>query len=493
MANISESKPNVLERLGIMPGQQQEPTTSPLLGSIANNPFIAPLLSTTMMNIGDAINQAKNADKNTSFYKQNYETGGMVKANVEGGEAYEDPNGNVGMFKGPKHEQGGIDKDLEKGTKIYSKSLSVDGQDMASRKLKREKALKRIEKFIGKGDNVGKNTLARMKMISQIEEAQDMAMQEMAKNIYSTGGRAMYKYGSEVGEFDFANEQGSPIGNLGTMMSGISPLIASVANRMQDKPNINPYQNYGIEAKKAMEGTETSLKMATNEMLKDADVSENEMMNSNRNNSRSLNVMRSLDLNSISKANDYKSKLMAAYAERLSSIGLSKAQILNQIDQTFGTGEQYRTEADIQDRDKFYSSIGQNMSRIGTSLQHLAGNVNKKNMAQQAQKDVANTRRFQRGQTTNQSSTVPADNQLPISSDYLENLTRQTESGLGFEVPNMNEIWRRNAGKTFSQPQVNKTVKSNKNLMFDEPATMDEWYALIDKYALIDEMKNKKR
>jgi hypothetical protein len=115
-----------------------------------------------------------------------YAQGGQVPQNipveVEGQEMYEMPNGQMGEFEGPSHENGGIPVALPEGTKVYSDRLKVNGKTMAVRKDKREANIAKLEKLLGKSphDKFLRQSLERQKETAALEEQSDMAMQEQA-------------------------------------------------------------------------------------------------------------------------------------------------------------------------------------------------------------------------------------------------------------------------------------------------------------------------
>jgi hypothetical protein len=126
-----------------------------------------------------------------------YAQGGQVPQNVpvevEGEEMYEMPNGQVGEFSGPKHENGGIPIELPEGTKIYSDRLTINGKTMAERKDKREKNISKLERLLSKNpqDKFIKSALQREKETFQQEEQQDMMVQEQMNNAQQQTEQAM--------------------------------------------------------------------------------------------------------------------------------------------------------------------------------------------------------------------------------------------------------------------------------------------------------------
>lgn len=132
--------------------------------------------------------------------------GGKVKGvpvEVEGKEVGETPDGQIIDFKGPSHENGGIDINLPEGTEIFSKRIKVGGKTMAERKLAREKKTNTLEKLLGKSENdiVLKNSLKRTKINNSKEEEKDQKLQDMISNMkqltefaYGTGKEGVQSF-----------------------------------------------------------------------------------------------------------------------------------------------------------------------------------------------------------------------------------------------------------------------------------------------------------
>jgi hypothetical protein len=133
---------------------------------------------------------------------------------VEGGEAYETPQGQSGTFEGPSHEEGGIDgqvgEDIPQGTKIYSDRLKREGKTMAERKEAREAKQKSLMNLMEKNPNKAmKNTVMRKMKSLQQEDMADLQHQEMVQSLatatrafqfaYGTGYRGVQKYADGTG------------------------------------------------------------------------------------------------------------------------------------------------------------------------------------------------------------------------------------------------------------------------------------------------------
>lgn len=111
--------------------------------------------------------------------------GGNVPVEVEGGEIYETPEGDVGQFHGPSHEEGGIPTELPQGTSIYSVRNGVGNNTMADRKKSRERrynsALAAVQR--NPTDPIARKTLSRILQVNQQQDAQDMAIQNTMHQI----------------------------------------------------------------------------------------------------------------------------------------------------------------------------------------------------------------------------------------------------------------------------------------------------------------------
>ena len=114
-------------------------------------------------------------------------TGGVaqqVPVNLEHGEVY-DTGDSIKRVQGKTHENGGENRAVPEGTKVFSERISIDGKTMAQRKVDRERNLKRIAKVFDKnpGDFINQNTLKRTLAKTKMQEAADLAVQETAKQV----------------------------------------------------------------------------------------------------------------------------------------------------------------------------------------------------------------------------------------------------------------------------------------------------------------------
>ena len=158
-------------------------------GSLGENPSG---LEKALFNNKDSIIGALNILGGSSQFAK----GGTVnnpRVEVEGQEVAELPNGQVGEFQGPSHEDGGIKMNLPEGTDIYSKRIKVEGKTMAERKLSREKKIKTLEKLIEKNplDKTLRQTLKKIQENNTFLDEKDMLIQNTLHS-YNQGIKRAY-------------------------------------------------------------------------------------------------------------------------------------------------------------------------------------------------------------------------------------------------------------------------------------------------------------
>ena len=158
-------------------------------GSLGENPSG---LEKALFNNKDSIIGALNILGGSSQFAK----GGTVnnpKVEVEGQEVAELPNGQVGEFKGPSHEEGGIKMNLPEGTDIYSKRIKVEGKTMAERKLSRERKIKALERLIEKNplDKTLRETLKKVQENNDFLDEKDMLIQNTLHS-YNQGIKRAY-------------------------------------------------------------------------------------------------------------------------------------------------------------------------------------------------------------------------------------------------------------------------------------------------------------
>ena len=158
-------------------------------GSLGENPSG---LEKALFNNKDSIIGALNILGGSSQFAKGG-TIGNPKVEVEGQEVAELPNGQVGEFQGPSHEDGGIKMNLPEGTDIYSKRIKVEGKTMAERKLARERKIESLMKLIEKNplDKTLKQTLKKVQENNDFLDEKDMLIQNTLHS-YNQGIKRAY-------------------------------------------------------------------------------------------------------------------------------------------------------------------------------------------------------------------------------------------------------------------------------------------------------------
>ena len=359
-----------------------------------------------------------------------------IPVEVEGNEVGELPNGQMMQFNGPSHENGGIPVSLPEGTGIYSDRVSIDGKTMAKRKVQRERTKTNLEKKISEGDYVAKSTLDRYMLTSSKEEQLDMSIQQLLNqqdkssvdrkakwgdlvvttdkdNIdtdtswtdgindvsdgvdisgklkskpidYSGAGMSSESKGKNPQDnskfwsniFDSTPTVGDLVGMYGNLHSAYAGKKNTLANRLGDTPNINPYEQYGKEGLKTLDESRDFIKQAGDMQRSEIGLSRNTAMKQNRETARSINTMRALDLATQANADRLDMNTYQSEVSQLANMMGKKADLQNQRDSFVMKGEQERDLADRQDRDSFYNSLVKDEQSIGQGLTVLGGSVN---------------------------------------------------------------------------------------------------------------------
>lgn len=177
-----------------------------------------------------------------------------------------------------------------------------------------------------------------------------------------------------------ASGTGMPIGNIvgtiGTAVNAVAPLITTLANRRQDKPNINPYLGYGIDALATNTEQQDLVNIQKQASVASQKVAANTAKMRNRNSAQGIGTQRALD-----SVTDLQSGLQAAqvdatYANQLNSVLGQRGQLQNMRDEAVARGEYQRDLGDRQDADQFYSNLNQDLGNFGTSVQSFGRNLN---------------------------------------------------------------------------------------------------------------------
>lgn len=342
-----------------------------------------------------------------------YATGGNVShrnIEVEGQEMFELPTGEVGQFRGPSHEDGGIDVNVPVGTDIYSKRIKgPDGKTMATRKKERTSLEERITKKLSKnpGDTLSKRTVERMFLGIDLQEEQDLQVMQTefdkqnATESFSTGGpvnstginyKDLWQQMYDQGMFDQGMSDSEPV-NLGTAIISASnkawkpappptmptttetkrgfdgfgltagDMLGTAGNVLKANqaykdtlgeisgsiPNVNSYENFGQKALDTLQGNQAMLQQMYDNQTRGLRSRTQASMAQNRATARGVNTMRAGDLANIQAENQAQTQIDAANTQANLANNAAIAQQQNTMDQAVMTGEAQKRLADQQD------------------------------------------------------------------------------------------------------------------------------------------------
>ena len=313
------------------------------------------------------------------------------KVEVEGGEVFETQSGKTGEFKGPSHEEGGIDVNLLEPTNIFSDKIFRDGVSMAERKKAREKKLAKIEKKLIENpyDKITKKTYERTKSSFDKEEFKDLQTQQLIGTLMGSSSDSV-GLKAEFGLFDWFGNMFNPEeddGNLnktfgdllslgGNIFSGVAPLLNTLKNRAGDTPNINAYKDFGKDALKANDEAKNYIEGVRNNALKDVDRSNLGAKRKARQSSRSVNTQRATDLIIDQSSNQAKESVYDNFAKQMMQLFSQESQLENQQDAYVMKGEETRDEKDRLDRDAFFTNKAQNLATLGQAIQQTGKDLN---------------------------------------------------------------------------------------------------------------------
>ena len=178
---------------------------------------------------------------------------------------------------------------------------------------------------------------------------------------------------SNLGDFTF----GDMIGMTGSFMGMTAPTITTLANRLGDRKNVSFFKQYGDRGLRTNTEQAQNLKALTDEYLKDIDLYSNAQVKRNRQSARTVNVQRALD--TVSHMQELKSResITRDLMQSLNQLMAQRSQLQNMQDKVKMSAEQQADLANRQDRDTFYTNIGQDFNTAATYMQKMGADINK--------------------------------------------------------------------------------------------------------------------
>ena len=162
-----------------------------------------------------------------------------------------------------------------------------------------------------------------------------------------------------------------PLSTAGVITSGVSPLVATILNRLGDKENINFYANYGRDAERALDAAERGIAGGRDRGFEENRLAQNLRARQARNAARSSNVMQAMQQAALTSGMKANEQLTGQYQNALRTLLGNRAQFEQAQDQAVMRGREAAFTADVKDRDQFYTNLASNLANVGSMFQTL--------------------------------------------------------------------------------------------------------------------------
>jgi len=159
-------------------------------------------------------------------------------------------------------------------------------------------------------------------------------------------------------------------------MAGTMPMNNTLKNRASDTPNINAFADYGKDTLNKMDEMKSEIQSITDNQLQDAELTRGSSITRNRNSARGINTQRALDLVTDAGINQGRRSIMNQGADRLMQLLGQEASFLAQKDNVVMSGDQAKDLADRQDKDNFYSQMGQDIAGLIQATRQTGKDLN---------------------------------------------------------------------------------------------------------------------
>lgn len=167
----------------------------------------------------------------------------------------------------------------------------------------------------------------------------------------------------------------------GALKSAIDLKKNVLENRAGDKPNINPYLNYGQDALRTVEEMFNMQEIQKDYALHDAELSRNASVSRNSNSARSINTLNALNLATDQQFNDASGKIYANNAAALQKMMGVKADLQRDIDSNVMRGAADKDMNDRRDRDAFYQNMNEVIKNSGQTAETIGSYLNQMKQA----------------------------------------------------------------------------------------------------------------
>jgi len=169
---------------------------------------------------------------------------------------------------------------------------------------------------------------------------------------------------------------GDALSIAGNLVSSFAPYLNTLRNRATDTPNINAFENFGIDGMEKLASIEPYIQQIRDSKLRDAELAKTGALKRGRAGARGINQMRAMDLGIEQQAMAGERAIYDSFAAQMMGLLGQQAQAEFTQDQVVMQGEQQRDLNDRMDSDNFASQLAQNIVGIGTGLQETGKDIN---------------------------------------------------------------------------------------------------------------------
>jgi len=169
---------------------------------------------------------------------------------------------------------------------------------------------------------------------------------------------------------------GNVIGMSSTIFGGLAPASTTLANRMGDRENTSFFKQYGNNSLETNRQAQAIAKQIAKEYTKDIDLSSSGAYDRNRMSARTINVQRALD--TVTHMQDLKARenISKSLIETLMGLENQRSNIQLNQDQVRMTAEERADLENRQDRDAFYTNLGQDFMSASLVGQKAGKDIN---------------------------------------------------------------------------------------------------------------------
>lgn len=176
---------------------------------------------------------------------------------------------------------------------------------------------------------------------------------------------------------------GDYIGLGANAFNAIAPLINTMNNAANTKPEVNRFIGFGREAIEANDKAQDFAGLQAGQAKRELDTSFGSAILRNRLGASSINTTRALDTAADIARNKAIGDINLGYANQMSALLGQRGQLTNQRDQMIMSGATARDEREAQNIDNYYSNMAENLVNLGTNVGAIGRNLN----VSQANKD----------------------------------------------------------------------------------------------------------